>query len=124
MLEPTDMLTEETCVKGLRRINQERADYPYVGIDSQQGPVPEHILPGIARYLVSGIVPGDFLTAMLTNDLRGVIQGADDQNIMALPAIWNFLYNNIPSSAWGSRERLAKWVEERRSFTVKQVTDA
>jgi len=124
MLEPIDMVDEESCVNGLRRLNKERADLNYIDVKSQYGPVPEHILPGIARYLVTGIVPGDFLTAMLTNDLRGVMQTADDMNIEVLPAIWNFLYHNIPSSAWGSRERMAKWVEERRSFTVKQVTDA
>jgi hypothetical protein len=124
MIQPDDLKDEDSCLQALVRLNHERAQRYTVFAEPQQGPIPTHIMPGIARYLAEGIVPGEFLTAMFTNDLRGVMQHADEQNMENLPAIWSFLYNNIPSSAWGSRERMAKWVEERRSFTVKQVTNA
>lgn len=117
---PVHLEDEEACLTELRRLNQERIDQvSTLGawvIENQSLPVPEHILPGIARYLSRGIIPGSFLEAMLTNDLRGVMQTADDINAKHLPAIWSFLYNNIPSSAWGSRDNLLKWSEERQAL--------
>jgi hypothetical protein len=122
MLNPDDLNDEDSCLQALVRLNFERAQVWTVFKEIQQGPIPAHILPGIARYLADGIVPGEFLTAMLTNDLRGVMQHADEQNMERLPAIWHFLYNNIPSSAWGSRERMAKWIEERRARPTVAVS--
>lgn len=110
MISPAALDNDDLCLAELRRLNRER----YVnGYDVSQDPIPDHILPGISRYLTRGVEPGSFVTAMLTNDLRGVMQCADDQNMRALPAIWNFLYNNIPSSAWGSPDNLHKWMQAK-----------
>ena len=92
--------SEEDCIAELQRSNRRG--------------IPEHIFPGLARYLVHGIGPGSFLQAMLTNDLRGVMNNADDQNRAHLPEIWEFFYNHIPSAAWGSESNFLKWIEERQ----------
>ncbi len=98
MLSPAALENEKDCLAGLRQINA-----------AKKNPIPDHVLPGLARWLVNGIVPGSFLEAMLSNDLRGVMQSADDENLQRIPDIWNFLYMEIPSSAWGSHERMVKW---------------
>lgn len=109
MITPAALDDEDLCLAELRRLNRERR----VSDEPAFDPIPEHILPAIARYLVRGVVPGSFMESMLTNDLRGVMQNADDQNIRALPAIWSFCYNNIPSAAWGSPSNLSKWVRSK-----------
>lgn len=113
MIAPGAIDDEDFCLAELRRLNKERK----LNDDPRFDPIPEHILPGIARYLARGVVPGSFVEAMLTNDLRGVMQCADDQNIRAIPAIWSFLYNNIPSSAWGSPSNVSKWVRGREGVS-------
>jgi len=117
MLMPNDLEDEQACLEALRGMNRERAaEYdPWTG--PGQAPIPEHILPGLARYLVRGIVPGSFMEAMLTNDLRGVMQCADDTNMAALPAIWSFFYNNLPGSAWGSVDNMKEWVQQREGVS-------
>jgi hypothetical protein len=111
MIAPGALEDEDLCLAELRRLNKARK----LNEDPRFDPIPEHILPGLARYLARGVVPGSFMEAMLTNDLRGVMQCADDQNMRALPAIWSFLYNSIPSSAWGSPDNMHKWVESKDS---------
>jgi hypothetical protein len=73
--------------------------------------VPEHDHGGLVRYLSQGVPPGDFLTAVLQNDLREALGRADDTNMHALPAIVAWLYNNAAAGSWGSRERFDDWIK-------------
>jgi len=43
--------------------------------------------------------------------LLASIRTADSENIKVLPAIVEFLYNNIPLGCWGSWEKVRKWLE-------------
>jgi len=53
---------------------------------------------------------GDFLTAVLHNNLTEAVARADDENIKNLPAFVGYLYNEAPSLCWGSKERVAEWL--------------
>lgn len=71
--------------------------------------LPDYMIDGMVRYIVHGIPPGGFLTAVLSNDLMGALQKGDDVNQHALPAYGRFLHNYAPIGCFGSPERVAEW---------------
>lgn len=72
--------------------------------------LPHHMQDGMRRYIESGIQPGQFLTAVLSNDLFGALKRADDTNINALPDYGRFLYNNAPCGCYGSAQHVRDWI--------------
>jgi len=74
--------------------------------------LPEHIRDAMQRYIESRIPPGGFLTAVLNNDLAGAFARADHINRMHLYDIVRFLYNEAPSTCWGSPERVKRWLQK------------
>ncbi len=73
--------------------------------------LPESLRGGMQRYLDHGIKPGSFMMAILTNDLRGACEQADDVNRHQLFEIVAWLYNNAPGKAWGSPDNVVRWCE-------------
>ena len=71
----------------------------------------EIIKESLNRYTKDRIPTGGFLTAVLENDLMGAIARADHINIQRLPEICKYIYNELPSSIWGSREKVRKHLE-------------
>ena len=76
--------------------------------------LPEWAQESIARYVYDGCQPGSFLTACLENNLRDAVANADDDSLAALPCIVGYIYNEIPSAAWGDPGRVAEWMKSRR----------
>jgi hypothetical protein len=68
----------------------------------------------LIAYRDEGKPVGHFLTALLSNDLVGACGAADQTNLWLLPIYAAFLYNEMPSRAWGSAEKVAAWLEEYR----------
>jgi hypothetical protein len=62
-------------------------------------------------YVEHGQPPGDFLRAVLSNNLSEAFGRADNENtaIMREYVVW--LCNDVPYSAWGSYEIVKAWVE-------------
>ena len=77
--------------------------------------VPPHILPPLDRYISQHVPPGHFLTAVLSNDLREACCRADDVCRAAILQIVYYLHNCCPHAAWGSPEKVARWLELGRS---------
>jgi hypothetical protein len=75
--------------------------------------VPEGCHGGLIRYVVHHIPTGSFLLAVLMNDLAEACARADDENRYHLFDIVMFLYNHVPTSAWGSPEHVKKWLQDR-----------
>lgn len=71
--------------------------------------IPDHCRQGLALYLDLGIIPGEFLQAVITNDLVGFFSRADDININHAFDYANVLYNEMPSDAWGSKKKMLAW---------------
>lgn len=63
-------------------------------------------------YLEHGIEPGGFLMAVLSNDLVGAFSKADNENLQILDEIVKYVYNNLPSNSWGSREIVSTWLKK------------
>ena len=73
--------------------------------------IPDHMLGAIKRYLLNGIPPGGFLSALLSNDFMGAVGKADGENSAALIGWARFLYNYAPAGSFGSPEAFAKWLD-------------
>ena len=76
--------------------------------------IPRYMLDPIQRYIERGDPPGDFLTAVITNDLREAIGRGDDHNQVNLPAYISFLHNEAPGQCWGSREKMNAWIKAKK----------
>ena len=65
---------------------------------------------------------GDFIGAVLRNDLKEAVGRADEEALDNLPHIVAYLYNDCPSDCWGSTARVADWNGlTARGLTIAQV---
>lgn len=76
--------------------------------------IPDHLLGGLERYLEYGDRPGDFLRAVLENDLRGAFQFGDQASREALDSLVLLLENHVRSDCWGSPETVEQWMRQKR----------
>ena len=72
--------------------------------------ITEEIKESLKRYVENKIPTGGFLRAVLANDLFEAVGRADAVNRHILFDICSYIYNDIPSSCWGSYEKVDKWL--------------
>jgi len=72
--------------------------------------VPEYMHSGIIRYYENHIEPGDFLTAIIDNDLKGACVRADDTNKHCLLNYIMWFYSHAPSGTWGRQGAVHDWL--------------
>lgn len=73
--------------------------------------IPGHMQGGVVRYVMHGVPPGGFLTALLANDFMAATSKADDANADAIMGWAGFLYNYVPADCKGSYDTVTKWCE-------------
>lgn len=73
--------------------------------------IPPLTLESLVAYANRGRPTGDFLRCVLTNDLMGAVNRADDGNRAELRSICLFVYTEMPSDCWGSEQRIREWIE-------------
>lgn len=71
------------------------------------------IRAALDRYAREHVPVGDFLTCCLQNDLHGALSRADDDNMHNIPAVVAYLYNEMPGTCWGSKEKVDAWIAAR-----------
>jgi len=76
--------------------------------------LPPHMQEGTEGYVERGVNPGGFLYAVLTNDLINAAGRADTINLLYLDKWARWLFNEAPSTCWGSKERVAAWIARSR----------
>lgn len=76
--------------------------------------IPSRMIEGCIRYILFGILPGDFLTAVFSNNLVMSFGRADDENAIRIRAYADLLYNHSPVECWGSLEKMKSWYSDRR----------
>ena len=81
--------------------------------------VPRHIHNAVVGYVVDGSSVGDFLQAVINNDLSKAVGHADTENTLNLPAVVSWFYNEAPSDCWGRTGAYRYW-RDRKSPTVVQ----
>ena len=84
-------------------------DFVYRGIT-----LPPAIKEKIDAYVQDHRPVGDFLRAVIENDLWRAVGRADDENLAALPAIVGYLYNECDYKCWGSPEAYRLWSQQRK----------
>ncbi len=72
--------------------------------------LPEHMRDGVKNYLEHGVPPGDFLHAVLCNNLVESYGRADSTNQAHMRDWADFMYNEMPIGSWGSKENVAAWI--------------
>lgn len=73
--------------------------------------IPERMREPARRYVERGIIPGDFLQAVLSDSLTQAFGRADAGNKARMDDYVMWLYNDIPGACWGSRERIEEWAK-------------
>jgi len=75
--------------------------------------IEERFKETIDAWVADGRPTGHFIAAVLSNDLREAIGRADEQALDNLPHIVAYIFNDCPSSCWGSPQKVrdyAKWI--------------
>jgi hypothetical protein len=77
---------------------------------SEYSAIPPHMRDALYRYVVEHLPVGDFLTAVICNDLRRAVFSADATNLplLKLYALW--FYNMAPGFCNGNSDVMAKWL--------------
>jgi hypothetical protein len=104
-----------------RKIPKKKLPHPYTNmltteerkpamfeVDWTRVPVP-YMTDGLKLYVERGILPGDFLIALLSNDLLEAFRRADDNNTPAMRSWASFLHNELPCECWGSHATVQAW---------------
>lgn len=89
---------------------ESRIDDEFTGINAE---VPLHLRGGLWYYVHEHRRTGGFLEAVLSNDLSQAFGRADERSREGLFAIVRWLYNEAPSTCWGSPERVREWLAVR-----------
>lgn len=83
--------------------------------------IPQAVAEELDRWTQDGALPGPFLQAVLSNDLRMSFGRADERSRAALHCIVVYLYNEAPGGSWGSPACLTEWPRiraERAASTI------
>lgn len=80
-------------------------------LDAMKCGVPIHDIDGLVRYAFEGVPVGDFLEAVLENNLMEAYGRADETNTYAMLQIVTFVYNYMPAPCHGSPEKVAAWIK-------------
>jgi len=72
--------------------------------------IPEHIKESLDAYVSERRPMGDFLCAVLENNLCESFGRADEKNRLCLFEIVSYIYNELPAPCWGSPEKVTKWL--------------
>ena len=79
---------------------------------SEKG-IPAYMHTAVIGYVLHGWHPGDFLHAVISNNLTEAAGHADAIN---QPLLWNYcnwFYNHAPADCWGSADSFARWQQLR-----------
>ena len=71
--------------------------------------LPMYMQEGVIMWVVEGIPGGDFLMAVMENDLKGACMRADDNNQRRIFEWAKLLYNDLPAGCHGSKKKVAEW---------------
>lgn len=77
-------------------------------------PIRSDIKAALELYAFDGYPLGDFLTAVVENDLFEAIGRADSYNRATIWQICSFIWNELPSTCWGNPEKVKAHLESFR----------
>ena len=84
--------------------------------------VPQKIRESIERYVKHGLRTGGFLEAVLSNDLMDAFKRADRDDLVMMPTIIAYIYNDVPTAAHGSRDKYNAWLNMHRERLERETS--
>lgn len=78
--------------------------------DGEYEAIPEDMRQDMKRYVLEGRETGDFLTAVICNDLRQAVSRADLKNLPLLQTYVRWFYSVAPSDCSGSVQHMRDWI--------------
>jgi len=85
-----------------------------VGYKFDEFYIPENMLPGLLRWIEDGVMPGDFLRAVLENDFMEAVARADHINAVNLKAYMGYLHWEAPPGCYGSPAAVVAWRDRKK----------
>jgi len=73
--------------------------------------IPDHILESLEMYAEERRPVGDFLKAVLSNDLYGAVGRADPICMACLKKIVTYINCKLPGGCWGSPQHYKDWLK-------------
>ncbi len=84
--------------------------------------IPPRMMSSIRRYIDNGDPVGDFLSAVISNNLKEAVGRADDENLANLPAYVAYFYNEAPGNSWGTPETMQAWLDKHAAAASTKDT--
>lgn len=78
--------------------------------------IPRYMQSGLVLYVLFGVEPGGFLTALLQGRLATAAARADDTNKHHFYDYARFMHDAMPAGAHGSDEAVAEWIKRGGLF--------
>ena len=73
--------------------------------------IPDELTAALINYRDKRTHPGQFLAAVLSNDLQAAVLLATDESAACLRELVRWVANNLPAFAFGSRFKFDAWVD-------------
>ncbi len=89
--------------------------------------VPVWFIPKIVQWITGQVEPGDFLQAVLYNNLGAAVGVADEVTLECLSGIIKFMHNEAPAACWGTPEKAQAWLEidgHEHAYIAREWADA
>ncbi len=83
--------------------------------------IPDYMQGGLLAYVLRGDPPGDFLHALLSNDLRETFAHADPNNEKLILEYCRFLRWHVPDNCKGSPLRVEEWIAEHEKSRAENA---
>lgn len=99
------------------------ARYHALLVQMEERGVPEHLRDSLAHYIVRGLQPGRFVTAVLSNNLLGAFRHGDEDSLAGLRNLVTFMVDIVPGTAWGSHKHVAEWKGLLMQAKVLEILD-
>lgn len=90
-----------------------------IEFEGQYAAIPARMQEALRRYVVQGIKPGNFLTAVITNNLRNAVGYADEENLPLLKLYVQWFYNVAPGGCHGTAANMQEWMAARQQDTFQ-----
>ena len=75
--------------------------------------VPERIKESLHRYVIYGIMPGGFLSAVLENNLMAAVHLASGDCREGFFEIASYIWNELPLVCHGSADKVRAWMQSK-----------
>lgn len=85
--------------------------YTKASSDTILAEIPEYMRGGICRYILLGIKPGSFLTAVIAGERFIAERRADDFNAKIIDTYFDFFRSECPAGSHGTPRKVQDWCE-------------